>query len=130
MDLVWSLTVDGKLRTLRATHRRMAWVPQEVRVLRREEPLAHLWQDDAWPAGTAEVAADLELLGVPVDATYKVSNATLRMHDETGKGRRKSLVLAAIRYRRMRAPTVPWWARFRNQREPSHECNGNRGGFP
>lgn len=97
VDLVWRLTADRTMITLKATHRRLSWVPEEVTLLRETEPLVHRCSEDTWPAGTADTAAELDRLEVPLDATTNVATTALRAH---GHGRRKAIVAAALRFRR------------------------------
>ena len=97
VDIVWRLTADHDVVTLRQHTEGVSWVPEEVTLRRSEEPLTHRWIEDAWPAFTADVAGVLDAMGVPVDASDNVAAAALR---GGGCGRRKSVVLAALRFRR------------------------------
>lgn len=99
VDVVWRLTVRDRDRLeLRATHRRIPWVPELVTLERLEEPrLAHRVIGDSWPAGTAELAGRLDALGVDLDATRRVAGDALR---DAGGSARDAIVGAALRYRR------------------------------
>lgn len=98
VDVVWSLDArDGGAVQLRATHRRIGWVPERVDLERLEEPLRHERARSSWPAGTSEVAEVLDRLTVPLDATRREATAALR---EAGEGRRVEVVNAALRWRR------------------------------
>ncbi len=128
VDIVWRLTADHNVLTLKATHRRVSWVSEEVTIERKDDPrLTHVWNDNAWPAGTLECAGDLELLDVPLDASYTTAIRPLRAH---GKGRGKAVVLAAQKYRRQDSKllkTVPTFSvpvsegRSRNRSEADEE---------
>jgi len=98
VDLVWRLAVDGQNVTLERTHARIGWAPDKVKMVRsdddgtlRHRPVAH-----QWPAGTAEVAADLDAIGYPVDGGARGAAKALKA---AGKGRRNELVRAAQKWR-------------------------------
>jgi len=99
LDVVWRLAqVDRTRLTLTLTHSRVPWVPPEVAIVRYVEPvLRHVLAPDGLPAGTHEVAELLESIGVPLNATEATASAALRAN---GTGRRKAVVLNALRYRR------------------------------
>jgi hypothetical protein len=103
VDLIWRLSVvDGRRVMLKRTHSRVSWVPAEVMLLREEEPrLRHVVIDDTWPAGTADVAALLDEAAVPLGAT--VNNALTALRNRDGKGRRRAVVMAALKLRRTRS---------------------------
>jgi len=101
VDLVWHLTAQGPNVKLRATHKRLPWVPDEVLLTRVVEPfLSHKPAPRAWPPGTAETAAALDRLNVELDATARDALSALRT---TNEGRRREVVCAALRYRRNRS---------------------------
>jgi len=101
VDVVFHLSVDGKRVTLRRTHTRVPWVPAEVVFIRHEEPvLHHELTTDSWPAGTLEVATELDDLDVPLDASVRIAGDALKA--ATGRGRRTTIVTAALRFRRTR----------------------------
>lgn len=95
--MVFDLTVERSTLTLRRTHSRVSWVPDTVSIRRHEEPLRHVLEENAWPAGTGEVAVLLEELGVAQDATVAVAMTALK---KANQGRRKLVVAAAQRFRR------------------------------
>jgi hypothetical protein len=68
VDVVWQLTPgdSGSVR-LRATHKRMAWVPEVVPLQRGGDPLRHRLVEDTWPTGAAEAVEMLDKLNVPLD---------------------------------------------------------------
>ena len=99
LDVVFKMTSDGgHLFNLKRTHSRVPWVPIELDIVRHEEPfLRHVLAHDAWPAGTSDTAMLLDDLVVPLDATSSTAMAALRL---AGNGKRKTVVLAALKYRR------------------------------
>ncbi len=98
VDVVFKMTADGRSITIRATHSRIPWIPPETRLTRQEEPLRHVLTDPStWPAGTSEVAALLDQHDVPLDASSQMALTALKI---AGDGRRKTLVLAALKWRK------------------------------
>lgn len=100
VDVVWLLSkgIDGAL-TLKATHRRLAWVPEEVRLRVRDEPnLAHLLAD---PPGVTDkvvaVLADLTRLGVPIDVS---ANEAGRLLKAANSGHRRQDIQEAVKHRK------------------------------
>lgn len=99
VDLVWELSIrDGGLR-LHATHRRQSWVPEFVNLKRLEDPLRHEVVEDSWPSGTAELAEQLDALGVSLNATNRQVRDILKSNGIKVRG---AVLSAAIRYRRNR----------------------------
>jgi AAA domain len=99
VDLVWQLTVgDGGVSKLKALKRRVGWVPEEIALERREDPvLVHAMTDEhVWPAGTRELADLLDELDVPIGASTRVAGDALRV---AGTGKRRALIVAACRFR-------------------------------
>jgi len=106
VDIVWQLTpADGGM-TLRATHRRLGWVPETVDYRRREDPVLTFAPAPAlWPAGTSEIAGLLDHHEVPIDASVRAAKTVLR---DAGIGRRQDLVRAALKWRRARLEEQQW----------------------
>jgi KaiC/GvpD/RAD55 family RecA-like ATPase len=105
VDVVFRIvrSAETNLR-LMCTHSRVPWVPREVSIMRHLNPvLRHVVAIDSWPAGTMELAATLDEIGVPLDASFNVANRALT--ESFGKGRRKSDVLAALRFRKEQHPS-------------------------
>ena len=68
-----------------------------VELTRDDDPLGYrTTAGRSWPEGTAECAADLDRLGLPVDIGVNAAAAALR---DGGVGRRKAVVAAAVKYR-------------------------------
>lgn len=96
-DVVFELSKDGDRVLLRATHRRVGWVPDRVRLTKVELPYVHHRLDrDGFIAGTAEVVELLDRLNVPVDASTREAMDALRA---AGEGRRRACVVSARRAR-------------------------------
>lgn len=102
VDVVWRLTPrDANRLSLRATHRRMAWVPEVIELERRVDPLRHVRVGDSWPAGTTEMAGLLDDLEVPLSAGRRPAADALKA---AGHASRAEVVNAAQRWRRARPP--------------------------
>jgi hypothetical protein len=105
VDVVWQMAAkEGGAFTLTAKKRRMGWVPLSVDLVMHEDNRLHfeLLKGHAWPAGTVEVAAELDALGIDDQAS---GNAATKALKEAGHGRRTALVKAAQKYRRERSTT-------------------------
>jgi hypothetical protein len=97
LDVVFRLTADEAGRVvLKRTHTRVSWMPAEIVLQRHEEPLRHVLTANSWPAGTAETAALLDELDVARDATADTAITAMK---RVGRGKRKAVVLAALKYR-------------------------------
>jgi len=99
VDVVVRLTNldDGKRWT--ATHRRMSWYPEQtdIEVKSGQRGYSFATEQRGYKEGTSECVADLESLGVPLDATLAAAQAALKGAD---KGRRRQVVADALRFRR------------------------------
>lgn len=107
VDLVWQMTVTGDdpthTVTMKATHRRVTWVPAQVILERTNDPLVHkAGVKPGWPAGTKDCADQLDILGVPLTASANACGKALKAVD---KGVRRAVVLAAQKYRKQRDKT-------------------------
>jgi hypothetical protein len=100
VDVVWKLdpTADGV--RLKATHRRIAWIPEALTLRRQSDPLRHVQVLGSWPEGTNEAARLIDGLGLPLDVAVRTAMAALR---DAGHGRRTTVVTAALKYRRQQA---------------------------
>lgn len=100
VDVVWKLSATGENVTLTCTHRRVAWVPDEIRLVRGGDVLTHRWEqgcEKPLPAGAVEVAKLLSDLGVPINASVRDARSAL---SKVGQSKRTEVVGAALRYRR------------------------------
>ncbi len=79
----------------------MGWVPALVNLEQTTDPLGYRLVDDAWPAGTAEAAATLDRLGVPLDHGKERARQAIRAAGETAP--RSATLMAALRFRRLEA---------------------------
>jgi hypothetical protein len=101
LDVVFRLgQVEDKL-VLTRTRSRVPWVPAEIALRREEEPhLRHVLADGIWPAGTQPCAEILDRLDVALDASVSMAMKALK---SDGNGRRKAVVMAALKWRRIRS---------------------------
>ena len=98
VDVVWKLSQVLDVVQLDCELTRMPWVPKDVRFrLRDELPLTYEPAPVAFPEGTADVARDLDRLGVPVGASVRQAAQALR---DAGERHAQSLVAAAVKSRR------------------------------
>ncbi len=110
VDVVFGLArskrSDGEYLTLTTRYSRPSWVPKSVslRMVNENGVLVFELQEAGHPPGTSGAAADLDRLGVPLDASIRQAHAALR---RAGKGKGHALVSAALRYRRERVAGVP-----------------------
>jgi hypothetical protein len=89
---------------LKATHRRMSWMPEKVDLTVSEDDedgtvTIRLADGPSWPAGTAACAQVLDELGMPIDLSAR---AALRAYRDAGHRGTDALIRAAVRYRRER----------------------------
>jgi hypothetical protein len=97
VDLAWKLVQTQGGVSLHRELARMPWVPQRVNLGLFEDPLRYAPITDDWPAGTGETANLLDRLSVPLDASSRTASAALKSVNE---GRRRQVVVAALRWRR------------------------------
>jgi hypothetical protein len=89
-----------------ATHRRMSWYPERVDITLTEERGVMeftLTEGPSWPAGTSELAKELDRIGVPLEASRKL--ARWYMDQENISGQNKVLG-PALKWRRLEAQRV------------------------
>lgn len=97
VDIVWKLERTDNGARLRRQAARMSWVPETVTFRRDTDPLRYVRQEGDWPSGTAELTAELERLGVPVDVGRPTAAHALK---EAQVPYRTDVLRAAIRYRK------------------------------
>ena len=104
VDIVWNYTRTETGAQLKATHRRMAWIPQHFDITILIEPdtgrVTHqLTAGDGptWPAGTREGVLLLDQLGIPPEASMRVAQKALK---GSGHPMRWEIVQACVRWRR------------------------------
>lgn len=98
VDLVWKLELTDNGIRLKRDLTRISWAKESVSFARTDEPLKYV-QAVTWIAGTKECADDLDALDVPMDASASDALAALR---RAQIGRRREVVLDALRHRRER----------------------------
>ena len=99
VDVVWRLARSEKGVTLQRDAARMSWVPEKVSFGIQEDPLRYIRIEYVWPAGTSDTAELLDRLQIPLEASANTAVAALKA---AGDGRRKQVVLAALKWRRER----------------------------
>lgn len=97
VDIVWKLTPTENGIVLKRELTRLPWVPERVVFRRTDYPLQYLRLAEDWPGGTGELANILDCLDVPLDATTREAQRALAT---IGQGRRRELVVAAVKWRR------------------------------
>jgi KaiC/GvpD/RAD55 family RecA-like ATPase len=100
VDVVWHLTRTDNGISLRRDASRMGWVPAAVAFRQMGDPLRFVQVAEDWPAGTADLAATLDQLGVPTSAGERPAGRALR---EAGHQGAQHIVRAAQKYRRRAA---------------------------
>jgi AAA domain len=105
IDLAWLLKKgDNGNYLMERTADRSGRAPDKVALTKNENPLSFAVEKVAsWPAGTQECADLLSSLGVPADATVATAQAVLTAANH---GRRKTIVTAAVKYRRAQTPNL------------------------
>jgi hypothetical protein len=99
VDVGWVIH-PGERDSLSLKHHgltRVRWVPDIVDLAMLEEPLRFARAHHTWAPGTAECAADLDALGLPLDVSANAAQKALR---DAGKGRKRNVVLDAVGWRR------------------------------
>jgi len=102
VDVVWRLTQRDNGTRLTATKRRSSWVPEQVDLVRLQDPLRYELALETWPEGTTEVAFLLDALEVDPNASRRVAGQALR---EAGEKARNNVIGAAQKWRRQSGTT-------------------------
>jgi hypothetical protein len=97
VDVIWRVEATDDGLQLRRDAARMGWVPERVPLHRHDEPLRYSVTAAAWPAGTKELADELNALGLPWDATVRACREVL---NGSGRPARNNVLSAAVRYRK------------------------------
>lgn len=110
VDVVWSLAeIEGGYE-LTAGKRRMKWVPDVVKLAKKDNGKDSLSFElmagavDSWPAGTKDLADTLDALGAPDDIAVRTARSLLKEHDKPAT---TATVAAAIRWRKERFMPKP-----------------------
>jgi hypothetical protein len=104
VDVVWSLKRTETGVQLKRTHSRVAWVPNELNVDRKDHDgiTSYVAAADAYPEGTKETIVLLEQLGIPADASARKAAQALR---DAGHRFRNDVLRASQKARRtLRVP--------------------------
>lgn len=103
VDVVWRLQRTDAGVQLNRTHSRVGWVPEQIDIVKTEHDdgriTYELGRQRSFPDGTADVAALLDELGLPVDVSGRKAITALR---EAGHKARNDRVRAAVQMRRQR----------------------------
>jgi len=121
VDIVWHLTATDVGIKLHRDAARMSWVPETVAYARNTDPLFYLPTNLVAPEGTSALADILDKLDVPLEASTRVAQDALKA---AGEGKRRTLVVAAMKWRRTCAitpGTVPEPPSFPEAPEPLPE---------
>ncbi len=98
VDIVWELQQrEAANIRLIARKRRIAWVPEQLDLIRLDNPLRHERAQTTWPNGTAELAATLNRLNIPLDHGRGKARDTLTANNIKATN---DVLTAAIRWRR------------------------------
>lgn len=98
VDVVWRIARTDDGAQLIRDAARMSWVPDKVSFRRVSDPdLRYVRVAHLWPAGTAELAALLDKLEVPLESGEKPAGKALR---DAGHKAEQRIVRAAVKWRR------------------------------
>lgn len=101
VDLVWRMTrVQAGVQLAHHGVTRIGWAPDRVTFNIVNDPLRYVAVQQAYPAGTKDLADLLDTLDVPVDTSANKAAGILR---DAQQPKRRGLVQAAVRYRRQAA---------------------------
>jgi KaiC/GvpD/RAD55 family RecA-like ATPase len=99
-DVIWRLTPgDQGGRILTRDAARMVWVPEKVGVVRLDDPFRYGLGLAPTPAGTKDLADELDRLGVPSTATVRECRTALKANDRRAAS---DVLAAAVKYRKTR----------------------------
>lgn len=102
VDVVWRLERrEGGAITLKATHRRMGWVPEDVELVLGEgrDGMVHRITSGgvSYPTGTGDVVKVMDELGLPLDISKRKAGAAIRA---AGRSVDNTLVGPALKWRK------------------------------
>ncbi len=111
VDIVWELAVkggddsDNQVLTLKATYRRMGWVPALVEITRTDDSPMHVYTtgDHVWIEGVKELGEELDRLKVPIDMGRRKARdnygvkANDRLWGDTKRWRKQQQITAFLR---------------------------------
>jgi hypothetical protein len=108
VDVIWRLQPADDGITLYRDAARMSWVDEKVTFALCSDPLRYERTGSLLPVGTQELAAELDRLGVPVDAGRPTAREALKAARVAA---RNDVVSAALKWRRERCPRLSRTAR-------------------
>ena len=104
VDVVWRVERTQNGICLHRDLARMPWVPERVTFGLTEDPLCYRRLVGDWPSGTHETAIVLDRLEIPLNASTRAAQTALK---DAGEGRRKQVIVAALKWRRERSDVTP-----------------------
>ena len=105
VDVIFQLVRTDAGYDLKSKASRISWVPERSSFRQGDEFLTFDWtMESAWPAGTKEVAKDLDELGAALDISQRDAGLLLRQH---GQGKKSDVVRAALRFRKQENVDLP-----------------------
>ena len=108
VDIVWKLSAgDAGAITLHREAARMSWVPDHITFSRSDAPLRYETGPEMWPAGTKDLAGELDQLGLPTDIGRNKARAAI---NEAGISASNEVLGAACRWRASKARSDLSWA--------------------
>jgi hypothetical protein len=103
VDVVWRLEPTETGISLVRKESRLSWIPERFDIIQRDEPnLSFSSGTSSWPAGTKDKAAELDIVGAPLDVSKREATRLLKEANFTVG--RPHVLLKAITYRRSRRP--------------------------
>lgn len=102
VDVVWQLTRSDDGVSLKRTHSRIPWVPEELPISRSVTDTTITYavaSGSLYPIGATELARKMDQIKLPLDASKNDARAA-------GLKARNTLMVAALRYRREQAQTI------------------------
>jgi hypothetical protein len=106
VDIVWQLSKTDDGFKLTSTHKRLAWIGDNVILKRQDGLLHHEVVQHAWAPGTSELAKVLDDLGAPLDINHRAARALLKEREMPA---RNATLADALRWRR-RSTVAPTFA--------------------
>jgi KaiC/GvpD/RAD55 family RecA-like ATPase len=98
-DVTWEMKKQSNGTALKATLRRVSWVPDKAAFARKDDPLRYEANNPTlWPEGTEEAAARLDEAGVPINATFKKARTII---SKAGINLQNVPLAAALKWRRI-----------------------------
>jgi hypothetical protein len=97
VDVIWKLVAGDNGMTLHRDAARMPWVEEKLSFAIRSDPLRYERSGALWPAGTKELVAQLDQLGLPPDIGRRKARQALK---DNGLSAPATVLAAALRWRK------------------------------